>query len=115
MTKDKTLAYTIALHAAIRGRDRAGVDALLKIGADVNWKDAAGETALFKCARFDGRGGREDMTVDLILALDECELDERNKAGLRAVDQADNCERPSTARLICDEYIRRWGQGPLMP
>jgi ankyrin repeat protein len=96
---DKDLAYAVALHAAIRNRDRLGVAALLSIGADVNWMNSAGESALYLCSEFDSRNGK-DICADLILARPECQPSLPNNFGVTPIQNALRAERPVTARLI---------------
>jgi ankyrin repeat protein len=94
-----SITYTLALHSAIREYDRHVVEAVLAAGADVNWRDADGQTALFLCSMFDSRDG-EQIAADLILARPECEIELPDAYGVTPLRNAEFRQRPHTAALI---------------
>jgi ankyrin repeat protein len=102
------ISYTLALHSAIRTGNRGVVAAVLDAGADVNWRDAYGQTALFVCSAFDSRDG-QNIAADLVLARPECDIEIPDRYGITPLENAKFKQRPVTAKLIKAALSHRSG------
>ena len=83
------------------------IEAVLAAGADVNWRDADGQTALFLCTVFDSRDGK-NITADLVLARPECDIEMPDAYGVTPLRNAEfRQRRPYTAALIRKALVAR--------